>query len=154
MSELKCVVCGKPADGVVASMVCRGMSNAKCYDCNSKGLEPWNVVVGTTWVMGGLDGYIPEIRDQVVASMKFHGKTEDDLKEAIKKMDEEYDEFTRCNSCGNSQCFCDPCAFCRGTEVEHAQECPTNMEGAQFCAWQLENNFRTKEECFCGDCPK
>ena len=87
---MKCDVCGKEANNVCCS-ACGAISFVYCDDCLSKGIEPYGAIVG----MDLLYEDISEIAKKsfVDASLKFAGKTPEDLNRDVKELDDEFNEY-------------------------------------------------------------
>jgi hypothetical protein len=93
---LKCEICGNEATGVFSS--CMGpISHAYCVECGKAGREVWTTLVGG--LFGVTKETVAEWTQPVIdATCEFYGKTEDQLWEEVKKLEESYEEYMR-NQC-------------------------------------------------------
>ena len=86
--KLICDVCNEnEALGVAASPL-GPISHAYCAECLRQKVEPWPIVVATVWGCGGYDKLALWAREYIDNSIKFHGKTREDLDQAVTEDDE------------------------------------------------------------------
>lgn len=89
----KCSVCGKETGVVVACSPLGAMTNAYCEVCSNLGIEPYGDVVATVWSVGStIDDLNECARDIAEKTLKFFGKTSDDLAEDVRFMEEMFME--------------------------------------------------------------
>lgn len=84
----KCDVCGKETKTFAACSACGGISFAYCKECLSKGLEPYDALVGMALYF---DEISEDFKQQILLpSLKFYGKTP---KEFDKDVDKDLDDY-------------------------------------------------------------
>ena len=74
----------------VASSVFGAISNAYCMECLEAGREPWFCLVGGLSGIRNMDQLRDEVKPIIKATLEFYNKTEEQLWEEIRKIDEEY----------------------------------------------------------------
>lgn len=99
----KCAVCGKATDVLAACSACGGISFAYCNECLSKGLEPYDALVGMGMCV---DEISKDFRDQILLpSLKLHGKTLEEFDTDVNKMyDRYYDWLQHQDECVAYEC--------------------------------------------------
>jgi hypothetical protein len=97
---MDCEVCGKETfDYKVVSSALGPVSFRYCPDCLESGAEPYNMLVSTVAMIGGVDAVAPWFKKVIETSCKAANKSEEeflkDVKESERIMAEEFEYFKK-----------------------------------------------------------